>query len=202
MLPQRNPVYTAKEAANVDWLSNGHLELGVGLGWQREEFEAVGAAYEQRGARSRSYIEVIKRLWCDPVSEYHDEFYELRPCRFYPKPVQTPHPPIIFAGNSKPSFRRVADQCQGWFAIGANPEQLAPQIADLEAALVEANRPREEIKVYACPYGHDYDHEMIEQYRELGVDELILLHFATSAAEVESLLNRLAEQYLDFVSSI
>ena len=54
VLPQRNPVYTAKEAANVDWLSNGRLELGVGLGWQREEFEAVGVAYEKRGARSRS----------------------------------------------------------------------------------------------------------------------------------------------------
>ena len=90
----------------------------------------------------------------------------------------------------------------GWFAIGANPEQLASQIADLEAALAEAKRPRNEVKVYACPYGHDYDHEMIRRYKEVGVDELILLHFAKSAGEVESLLNRLAEQYLEFVSSL
>ena len=126
VLPQRNPVYTAKEAGNVDWLSNGRLLFGVGLGWMAEEFKVVGAPFEQRGARTRSYIEVIKRLWCDRVSEYHDDFYDLPPCRFYPKPVQSPHPPIILAGNSKPNFRRVAEQGQGWFTIGANPAATGP----------------------------------------------------------------------------
>ena len=202
VLPQRNPVYTAKEAGNVDWLSNGRLLFGVGLGWMAEEFKVVGASFAQRGARTRSYIEVIKRLWCDPVSEYHDDFYELPPCRFYPKPVQRPHPPIILAGNSKPNFKRVAEQGQGWFAIGANPEQLAPQLENLEAALAEAGRPREEISVYVCPFDHDYDHEMIKQYRALGVDELVLLHYAKSPAEVETLLNNLAQEYLEFVRSL
>ena len=204
ILPQRNPAYTAKEAANVDWLSNGRLDFGIGLGWLAEEFKAVGAPFEKRGARTRSYVEVIKRLWCDAVSEHHDEFYDLPPCRFYPKPTQRPHPPIVFAGNSKPSFKRVAEQCQGWFAIGANPEQLAPQIENLDAALEEAGRPRDEITIYACPYGHghEYDHEMIRQYKELGVDELVLLHFATSVEELASRLKNLAAQYLDFVSTL
>ena len=202
VLPQRNPVYAAKEAGNVDWLSNGRLLFGVGLGWMAEEFKVVGASFAQRGARTRSYIEVIKRLWCDPVSEYHDDFYELPPCRFYPKPVQRPHPPIILAGNSKPNFKRVAEQGQGWFAIGANPEQLAPQLENLEAALAQAGRPREEISVYVCPFDHDYDHEMIKQYNELGVDELVLLHYAKSPAEVETLLHNLAQEYLEFVRSL
>ncbi len=202
VLPQRNPVYAAKEAGNVDWLSNGRLLFGVGLGWMAEEFKVVGAPFAQRGARTRSYIEVIKRLWCDPVSEYHDDFYELPPCRFYPKPVQRPHPPIILAGNSKPNFKRVAEQGQGWFAIGANPEQLAPQLENLEAALAQAGRPREEISVYVCPFDHDYDHEMIRQYNELGVDELVLLHYAKSPAEVETLLHNLAQEYLEFVRSL
>lgn len=202
VLPQRNPVYTAKEAANVDWLSNGRLLFGVGLGWMAEEFKVVGAPFAQRGARTRSYIEVIKRLWCERISEYHDDFYDLPPCRFYPKPVQRPHPPIILAGNSKPNFRRVAEQGQGWFAIGANPEQLAPQLEGLEAALAAAGRPREEISVYVCPFDHDYDHEMIRQYHELGVDELVLLHYAKSSAEVETLLQNLAAEYLEFVRSL
>ena len=202
VLPQRNPVYTAKEAGNVDWLSNGRLNFGVGLGWQAEEFRAVGAPFARRGARTRSYIEVIKRLWCDRVSEYHDDFYELPPCRFYPKPVQRPHPPIILAGNSKPGFKRVAEQGQGWFAIGANPQQLAPQLQNLDTALAEAGRPRQEIAVTVCPYDHEYDHKMIREYKELGVDELVLLHYATSAEEVENLLQKLADQYLDFVSSL
>jgi probable F420-dependent oxidoreductase len=202
VLPQRNPVYTAKEAGNVDWLSNGRLLFGVGLGWMAEEFKVVSAPFEQRGARTRSYIEVIKRLWCDPVSEYHDDFYDLPPCRFYPKPVQRPHPPIILAGNSRPNFRRVAEQGQGWFAIGANPEQLAPQLENLEAALAEAGRPREEISVYVCPFDHEYDREMIRQYHELGVDELVLLHYAKSPEQVKTLLNNLAQQYLEFVRSL
>ena len=202
VLPQRNPVYTAKEAANVDWLSNGRLLFGVGLGWMAEEFKVVGAPFAQRGARTRSYIEVIKRLWCERMSEYHDDFYDLPPCRFYPKPVQRPHPPIILAGNSKPNFRRVAEQGQGWFAIGANPEQLAPQLEGLEAALAAAGRPREEISVYVCPFDHDYDHEMIRQYHELGVDELVLLHYAKSSAEVETLLQNLAAEHLEFVRSL
>ena len=202
VLPQRNPVYTAKEAGNVDWLSNGRLLFGVGLGWMAEEFKVVGAAFEQRGARTRSYIEVIKRLWCDRVSEYHDDFYDLPPCRFYPKPVQRPHPPIILAGNSKPNFRRVAEQGQGWFAIGANPEQLVLQLESLEAALAEAGRPREDISVYVCPFDHEYDREMIRQYHELGVDELVLLHYAKSPEQVDTLLNDLAQEYLEFVTSL
>ena len=111
-------------------------------------------------------------------------------------------PSIILAGNSKPNFKRVAEQGQGWFAIGANPEQLAPQLENLEAALAEAGRPREEISVYVCPFDHDYDHEMIKQYNELGVDELVLLHYAKSPAEVETLLHNLAQEYLEFVRSL
>ena len=116
--------------------------------------------------------------------------------------MQRPHPPIILAGNSRPNFRRVAEQGQGWFAIGANPEQLAPQLENLEAALAEAGRPREEISVYVCPFDHEYDREMIRQYHDLGVDELVLLHYAKSPEQVETLLNNLAQQYLEFVRSL
>lgn len=202
VLPQRNPVYTAKAAANVDWLSNGRLVLGVGLGWLREEFAVVGASFERRGARATSYIKVIKSLWCDGLSEYEDDFYTLPPCRFYPKPVQRPHPPIVFGGSSRPSFKRVAQHCQGWFGIGADPEHLAPQIAGLERALAEAGRRREEVRVYASPYGYEYDEEMIKQYKDVGVDELILLHFAKTPDDVAELLRGLADRYLDYVASL
>ena len=81
LLPQRNPVYTAKEAANVDFLSGGRLDLGLGVGWLAEEFGVVNVPFERRGARTRSYIEVMRTLWQDEVSEYKDEFYDLPPCR-------------------------------------------------------------------------------------------------------------------------
>lgn len=202
VLPQRNPVYTAKEAANVDWLSGGRLNLGIGVGWLAEEYGALGAPFERRGARCKSYIEVIKRLWCDTVSEYEDEFYTLPACRFYPKPVQKPHPPIIIGGNSDAALRRTAQQGQGWYALGLDPEQLRPGIEKLEGMLDDIGRPRQEISVFACPYPHEYNHEMIRQYHELGVDEVILLDFAPNAGELERLLNNMAQEYMEFTTTL
>ena len=202
VLPQRNPVYTAKEAANVDWLSRGRLNLGVGIGWLAEEYDALGTSFARRGARCRSYVEVIKRLWCDAVSEYEDEFYSLPACRFYPKPVQKPHPPIIFGGNSDATLRRTAEQGQGWYALGLNPDQLAPRIKKLETLLTQRNRPRDAVSIFACPYPHAYNHGMSKQYEELGVDELILLDFAPTLGELKSLLHNLAAEYKEFVSPL
>lgn len=91
LVPQRNPVYTTKEAAAVDWLSDGRLDFGVGVGWQAEAFWAAAAPFERRGARGRAFIDVIKSLWMEPVSSCENDFYCLEPCRLYPKPVQTPH---------------------------------------------------------------------------------------------------------------
>ena len=202
VLPQRNPVYTAKEAANVDWLSGGRLNLGIGVGWLAEEYGALGVSFERRGARCTSYIEVLKRLWCDTVSEYEDEFYSLPACRFYPKPVQKPHPPIIVGGNSDAALRRAAELGQGWYALGLSPEQLAPRIEKLEALLARRNRPGDTVAVFASPYPHEYDREMVRQYKELGVDELVLLDFAPTVNELESLLKNLAGEYMEFVSSL
>jgi probable F420-dependent oxidoreductase len=204
VLPQRNPVYTAKEAANVDWLSNGRFDFGVGLGWSVQEYEACAAPFERRGARCRSYVEVIKRLWCDEVSEYEDEFYKLDKCRMAPKPIQKPHPPIFFGGQSDATFERVAEQGQGWDAIGISPERLASQIEKLTKVLEKHGRSRDEITINACPYPHDYDHETFRQYREAGVDRVILLQPMTSPSveELKSTLNHLAAEHMDYVSGL
>jgi probable F420-dependent oxidoreductase len=102
LLPQRNPVYTAKEVANVDYLSGGRFDFGIGVGWCAEEFEAVNVPFETRGRRTDEYIEVMKALWCDEQSEYHGELYDLPTCTMHPKPVQTPHPPLVSAARATP----------------------------------------------------------------------------------------------------
>src|SRR5215472_7045238 len=109
LVPQRNPVYTAKQVASVDWLSSGRLDFGVGIGWLAEEFHALGVPFAHRAARCRAYIEVMRRCWCDAVSQYDGDFYTLPPCRVFPKPVQQPHPPVYFGGESAPALKRVAD---------------------------------------------------------------------------------------------
>lgn len=118
LIPQRNPVYTAKEIAAVDYLSRGRVDFGVGVGWLEKEFTALGVPFARRGARCREYLEVIKSLWTEDVSSYSGEFYQLEPCRQYPKPVQQPGPPIYFGGESDAPGRRyrcrlVRVQCRG-----------------------------------------------------------------------------------------
>ena len=140
LVPQRNPVYTAKEAATVDWLSGGRLDFGVGVGWLAEEFRALGVPFERRGERCRDYLEVMRRLWCDPVSAFAGEFYELPACREYPKPVQQPHPPIYFGGESEAALRRVADVGQGWYPFSLEPEELAERLVVLDQLPGEGRR--------------------------------------------------------------
>jgi probable F420-dependent oxidoreductase len=178
LLPQRNPVYTAKEAANVDFLSGGRLDLGIGVGWLAEEFRAVNVPFERRGARCRSYVKVMRSLWCDAVSEYKDEFYELPACRMYPKPVQQPHPPLHFGGETEAALRRVADLGQGWYGFNRDPREAREGISQLEKLLAKRGRKRSDVTVSISPYLKPLAEGDIARYRDAGVDQVILLAFA------------------------
>lgn len=202
LVPQRNPVYTAKEAANVDWLSEGRLDLGVGVGWLAEEFRAVGVPFERRGARCRSYIEVMKRLWCDAVSEYKDAFYELPPCRLYPKPVQAPHPPILFGGESEPALRRVADLGQGWYGFNLEPREFAERRDRLEALLAERGRSRADVTLAVSPYLKGLDREKLEGFHAAGADQVIATVFASDTDALRRTLDELAASVLEPARSL
>jgi probable F420-dependent oxidoreductase len=196
LVPQRNPVYTAKEAANIDWLSNGRLDLGVGIGWLAEEFRAVSVPWERRGERTRSYLEVMKRLWCDEVSEYKDEFYDLPACRQFPKPVQKPHVPIHFGGESEAALRRVADVGQGWYGFNLEPEQLAEHLVRLDALLASNGRSRRDVQISVSPYNLEMTPAKLEAYHRAGADQVILLTFARDLAQMKPTLERFANDYL------
>jgi probable F420-dependent oxidoreductase len=202
LVPQRNPVYTAKEAANIDYLSGGRLDFGVGVGWLREEFDAVGAEWARRGDRCRDYIEVIKRLWCDPVSEYEGEFYSLRTCRQYPKPVQSPHPPIHFGGESDAALQRAADLGQGWYGYNLDPERAAERVQRLERLLTERGRRRDELLISICPYLRPIDLDVCKRYRDAGVDQVIVLAFAPTEQDILRMLDRLASSLLEPARSL
>ena len=120
ILPHRNPLITAKVLATIDVLSKGRLTVGVGVGWLREEFQALGAAdFDKRGRVSDEYLEIIKKCWTqDPVT-HSGEFYAFEPLHCMPHPVQVPHPPIWIGGHSLPSLRRVARRGDGWQPVGA-----------------------------------------------------------------------------------
>jgi probable F420-dependent oxidoreductase len=192
ILPQRNPIYAAKEIATLDVLSAGRLDVGIGVGWLAEEMRALATPWERRGARARSYIAVMKALWCDDLSAYEDEFYTLPPCRFAPKPVQRPHPPLVFGGESRPALRRVAELGHGWNAAMKTPQQIATLLEELDGLLAEYGRSREEIEVTVMP-GEELRAEDLEAYRDVGVDQIIALGVAPSAEAVRSVFEPLAE---------
>jgi probable F420-dependent oxidoreductase len=197
LVPQRNPVYTAKEVTAVDRLSGGRFDFGVGIGWLEEEFRAVGMPFARRGARCRSFLEVMKRCWCDAVSQYEDEFYSLPPCRQYPKPVQQPHPPILFGGESDAALKRVADLGQGWFPFSITPDALAARRRDLERLLVARGRSIGEISLPVCPYLRPIDLDEVKRYRDAGADQVVLLAFAAGPDDLSAALDNLAETIVE-----
>jgi probable F420-dependent oxidoreductase len=140
ILPHRNPVVTAKMLATIDVLSGGRVTVGVGVGWMREEFEALGAPdFDRRGAASDEYIRIFKALWTQDPASFHGEFYRFEAIRCLPHPVQKPHPPIWIGGHSKAALRRVARLGDGWHPVGANPAApLRPP--ELRALLAELHR--------------------------------------------------------------
>jgi probable F420-dependent oxidoreductase len=196
LVPQRNPVYVAKEVASVDQLSGGRFDFGVGVGWLAEEFGAVDAPFAERGARCRSYLEVCRRLWCDPVSEYEDRFYRLPACRAYPKPLQQPHPPIHFGGESDAALRRVADVGQGWYGFNLDAAAFAERVGRLDALLAERGRSRGELEISLSPYLRPIDADDLGRYAEAGADQVILTVLAREPDEIERRLDALATTLL------
>ena len=191
LLAQRNPVYAAKETATLDWLSKGRLDLGVGVGWQREEYEALGVSWERRGMRTEECVEVLRRLWCDPVSSYKGEFYSLPECTMYPKPVQDPHPPVHFGGESDAAIRRAARVGQGWHTFGRLPADVPAVMSRLEQELEAAGRPRNDFQVTVSPYLNPITPDMVDEYAAAGVDQLTIMLMAFSPADVPGAMDSL-----------
>jgi probable F420-dependent oxidoreductase len=197
LVPQRNPVYTAKAVTDLDSLSAGRVDFGVGVGWLREEFEAVAMPFEQRGQRTDEHLQVMKSLWCDDVSEFHGDLYDLDPCRMYPKPVQAPHPPIHVGGESDAAMRRVARHGQGWFSFNRLPADLPEPLTRLDAALEAEGRSREDVVLSVSPYFNPTTPQLVEEYAALGVDRLIVLCLAFDVDTLRSQLDGIVADVLE-----
>jgi probable F420-dependent oxidoreductase len=183
LLAQRNPVYSAKEVATLDWLSGGRVDLGIGVGWSREEFEAVGVPWERRGARTDDAVGVLRALWETDPSSYAGEFYNVPSCHLHPKPVQ-PKLPIHVGGETEAALRRVAKLGQGWFTFNRLPEEMAEPLALLDKLLAEQGRSRDEVEINVCSYFHELTPERLEQYKAAGADQVVGMIFPMAADSV------------------
>jgi probable F420-dependent oxidoreductase len=140
ILPHRHPVLAAKMLATIDVLSRGRLTVGVGVGWLREEFQALGAPdFDRRGAASDEVLRIFKTLWTRSPASFDGEFFRFDAVRCLPAPVQKPHPPIWVGGHSRAALRRAARHGDGWHPVGANPAaMLGP--GELRGLLEELRR--------------------------------------------------------------
>ena len=159
VLPYRNPVLTAKMVASLDVLSGGRVALGVGTGWLREEFEALGSpSFERRGAVTDEWIRIFKQLWTTSPASFEGEFYRYKDILCEPFPLQKPHPPIWVGGHSKAALRRTARYGDGWHPVGAiaamplPPQELGALIGELHRQTEAAGRDPASIEVsYKAP---------------------------------------------------
>ena len=174
ILSQANPLYVAKQAASLDFVSGGRFELGVGIGWLREEFQAAGTPFERRGARFDDYIQAMRKVWSGDVVEHKSEFLDWTGFKSKPVPVQDPFP-VVIGGTKGKAFERTARYGNGWFAPTVSPDQLAPYLGQLEAACAEVGRDPAEIEVTAMWIPNPTDLGDVERYTEMGVGRLVVM---------------------------
>ena len=169
LIPQRNPVYTAKEWATLDWLSGGRVELGVGVGWCKEEVESCGYGWNDRGARCDEALELMQKLWRDPVINHMGNHFDVRQARMDPKPSNGI--PLIIGGYSDAALKRTARVGDGWYGFGLTPDLAAGMLQRLDAALAEEGKTRSDINILMMP--GDDSMEAAKTFQELGVDRLV-----------------------------
>ena len=196
LVPQRNPVYTAKSVATADWLSGGRVDFGVGIGWLREEFAVLHMPFDDRAAVNAEYLAVMRSCWRDEVSSYEGTHYTLPPCRMYPKPVQRPHPPIYFGGETDAALRRVAALGDGWHGFNHLPDSAAASVQRLAGFLGDAGRSLADVDVTVGAYLQPVQPAHLPAYRDAGVDQLVLSAFAADPAGIRAVLGKLGDEYV------
>ena len=140
VLPLRNTLAVAKAVASLDVLSQGRFIFGIGIGWLAEEFAAAGMSFKDRAPRAREAIAVMKALWTEETPRFSGRFHNFPALGFNPKPVQKPHPPLIFGGESHAALKRAAELGDGWYGVQFTPASIAPSLATLKERVEAAGR--------------------------------------------------------------
>jgi probable F420-dependent oxidoreductase len=194
IVPQRNPLILAKELATLDHLTEGRVELGLGVGWLREEFDALGVPWDRRGARNDEYVAAMRALWAGPHAEYHGEFVDFEPATCTPRPVNGSIP-ILVGGDTPAAIRRAARLADGYFPGTTDPEILAGLIQDVRVAAEGEDRDPDSIAIHSI-----FGPQMVdpragaEQLEKLGVERAMVPAFFFAGPDGMERLAEFGEQ--------
>lgn len=167
LLPQRDPILTAKEVASLDLVSEGRFYFGVGVGWLREEIANHGVDPSVRGRVSEERLRAMIEIWTHEKAEFHGEFVEFDPIYCWPKPVTKPYPPL-YLGGGPASFRRIARLNAGWISLTPSAELLSGPLEELRAVADH------DVPVIHVHMGEEPEAKELEGYRDLGVDHVLV----------------------------
>ena len=180
LIPEREPIVTAKQVATLDVLSGGRFLFGVGAGWNAAEMAAFGVSYADRWRVSEDRVRAMQRIWQDDVVEYHGPYVEIAPTRINPKPVQKPHPPILIGADGPRGRQRAVEWADGVLPIRAKPERIAEGIRDLRGRAIRAGRDPESLLTIVYGYA---DATAVSAYERAGVDTGIFVLQAEDTRE-------------------
>jgi probable F420-dependent oxidoreductase len=188
ILPQRNPLVLAKELATLDVLSNGRLIFGVGIGYLKPEFDALGIPFDNKGPRTIEYIEAMRAIWSQERPTYQGKFVSFSGVRALPRPVQKPTPPVVFGGMTPFAFRRSISHGNGWYGFALTVEGTRKCLAGLQEAAKTVERPKSlgALEISVTPAG-PVNLDTVKQFADLGVQRLILLPKGASESELFAL---------------
>jgi alkanesulfonate monooxygenase SsuD/methylene tetrahydromethanopterin reductase-like flavin-dependent oxidoreductase (luciferase family) len=181
----------AKELASLDVLSQGRLIFGLGIGYLKPEFDALGIPFTQKGARSIEYLEAMLAVWTQPKPTYSGRFVSFGGIQALPRPVQQPHPPIVIGGGTPEAFARAVRYGNGWYGFARDLDQTAEALRGLEEAARRYERPAAlgPLEISITPRGK-FDRDLVARFADLGVHRLIPAPLGAIEADLLRLIEK------------
>jgi probable F420-dependent oxidoreductase len=189
LLPQRHPLYLAKQLATLDLLSNGRMMVGIGSGWMREEFDSLQIPFNVRGARTDESIQAMRALWSEAIASFHGKHFHFHDVKSYPKPVQKHGIPIHVGGHSLAAARRAGRYGDGFFPTVTSPEKLSELFAITREEATKAGRNPDTIEFSAMAAPKP---DTVKALRDIGVARVIMAPPSADPARLRTGLEKIA----------
>jgi probable F420-dependent oxidoreductase len=201
LMPERDPIVTAKVVASLDLFSAGRVILGVGAGWLKEETEVFGGSFGTRWKRLRESVEAMRVLWTQREASYQGEMIRFPAVRSEPKPVQKPYPPVTLGAHGPNALERVARYCDGWMPLLDDPAQLGRDVAKVRDLARRNGRDPDSIQVTPIvdPHEQGLTTDELRAFRNAGANRLILFSQAIGMEQAEGNILERVRRYASVV---